>query len=176
MAFSQPFLAETSSNLLWALNSLYICLMQKKNLKSKNFCFLDLNLPCFKLRQPSWKILQIKIFFDNFVKKQKFPTCLVSEIIGGPNLVQKMHVFSIFWRLDGVENTRKCRFWTRSLPKHRHRHLTRLSTPQNGKTLRSLTKMPNCYRSVSVSPVLFVDFANKCENKANFFSVIDDSF
>ena len=28
----------------------------------------------------------------------------------------KIHVFRIFWPLHGVEITRKCRFWTRSVP------------------------------------------------------------
>ena len=46
--------------------------------------------------------------------------------------------FRIFWSLDGVKITRKCRFWTRSVPKHRNRHLTRLSTPKDGRTLQKV--------------------------------------
>ena len=33
----------------------------KRNLKSKNFCFLDLNLACFGGRGPPWKIFKEKI-------------------------------------------------------------------------------------------------------------------
>ena len=50
----------------------------------------------------------------------------------------KMAQKYIFWPLDGVEITRKCRFWTRSVTKHRNRHLTRLSIPKDGRTLQKV--------------------------------------
>ena len=34
----------------------------KRNQKSVKICFLDLNLPCFQVRWPSWKIFKEKIF------------------------------------------------------------------------------------------------------------------
>ena len=48
--------------------------------------------------------------------------------VGPPPGALKIHVFHIFWTLDGVEITRKRHFWTSSVPKHMNRHLTRLST------------------------------------------------
>ena len=56
------------------------------------------------------------------------------KIQNGPNI----KVFRIFWPLDGVKSTRKHRFWTRNVPKHRNRHPTRLSTPKDGRTLQKV--------------------------------------
>ena len=67
----------------------------------------------------------------------------------GPQQIQngqKIHVFRIFWPLDGVEITQKCRFWTPSVPKHRNQHLTRLSAPKDGRTLQKVCGplLPKC--------------------------------
>ena len=48
---------------------------------------------------------------EQLCQKRKIPTCLLSEIRGGPQFGSKIHVFHIFWPLDGVEITRKCRFF-----------------------------------------------------------------
>ena len=61
--------------------------MQKK-FKFKHFCFLDFNLPFLRCGGPPEKFYKAKIFFlekkvvvptyvNNFVKRQKIPTCLV---------------------------------------------------------------------------------------------------
>ena len=48
-----------------------------KKLKSKKFCFLDLNLLCLKPWGPHWKILHNKNFFG---RKQKGVSQLVSQL------------------------------------------------------------------------------------------------
>ena len=118
-------------------------------MKSKDFCFLDLNLSCFKPRGPPEKFYIAK----NFLVENKISTNNINEHFchytknsywlsfrdnWGDKFGSKIHVFRIFWPLDGVKITRKRRFWTRSVPKHRNRHLTRLSTPKDGRTLQKV--------------------------------------
>ena len=75
---------------------------------------LDLNLLCFEPRGPSWKILQSKIFFfaeniscctnisGQLCQQTKNFFLLTFRDNGGHQFGAKIHIFRIFWPLDGI--------------------------------------------------------------------------
>ena len=79
----------------------------KRNLKSKNFCFLDLNLACFGGRGPPWKIFKEKIWTcqnkscstiisEQLCQKTKNSHLLSFRDKGGHNFQRKYTNFGIF--------------------------------------------------------------------------------
>ena len=78
----------------------------KRILKSKNFCFLDLNLACFGIRGPPWKIFIRKIVTcenkscSTIISEQLCQKTFLSHLLsfrdkGGPNFQRKCTNFGI---------------------------------------------------------------------------------
>ena len=90
-----------------SLNWFIIMSHAKKKLKSKNYCFLDLNLSCFGVRGPPWKIFKEKILnvenkscstiiSEQLCQKTKNSHLLSFRDKGGPNFQRKYTNLGIF--------------------------------------------------------------------------------
>ena len=112
----------------------------KRNLKSKNFCFLDLNLACFGVRGPPWKIFKEKIWTcenkscstiisEQLCQKTFFSHLLTFRDNGGPQFPAKMHQFWDFGPQGGPGEVWKPQKWRRHGQKPPFWPLIRLHRP-----------------------------------------------
>ena len=115
----------------------------KRKQKSKKICFLDLNLPCFQVRWPSWKIFKEKIFScENkkclyIINKHFLFPWPISQMSRWFSIKQnaKKRVFRHFWPLDGVEITQKSWILIHSVKLPLFRHLNQNSTHSGSETV-----------------------------------------
>ena len=97
------------SSFLWAFTSSIRCVILKKN-EIQKFLLLRLEFTAFwrflallkNFTKQKKNFLKTKVvvltWVNNFVKRQKIPTCLLSEITGGIDFAQKYTIFALFLR------------------------------------------------------------------------------